>query len=102
MEDKIREAIKALQDKVSAECSMEVEKNNESIEQVAKEAYQTAKQAEVDKIYQTVYSKYKPALDVLDQFVGMTTEPAEEVTESKGEATGNTSVFNNLAFLKRK
>ena len=69
MEDKIREAVKALEDKVSMESAVEVNSHSAEIEAVAREAYEKAKAEEVKKIHDKVYAKYEPAIKALNEVI---------------------------------
>lgn len=86
MEDKIREAIKALEDKVSVESAMEVNTHAAEIEEVARKAYEEAKKAEVEKIHASVYAKYEPAIRVLNEVLGpVESKPEEPVSGTVSE-----------------
>ena len=69
MEDKIREAVKALQDKATSESAVEIAKNKAEIEKIALQAYNDAKKEEETRIANEVYAKYQPAIEVLSQFI---------------------------------
>jgi hypothetical protein len=69
MKDKIREAYEALEDKVSEQIALELDRNRESIEKAGKDAYELAVAQAKDAISKQVNDKYKPALDALKELI---------------------------------